>query len=284
MQHLDRTNLGTPLRQRDVGGMRVSAAIYAGSSALPTHEHGHAYLCLVAAGGYRQSCPGRNDECSHGLLLVHPEGHRHANRFYPRGARCLDLFIPPVMSQSPGVRHLLSDYRQLRLPGAENLQSRIERELAADDDAAGLALQAAVLDLIAQAVRIPNDTHRPVWMPRVIERLRDTPQATPSLVELAGIAGVHPAHLARTFKRVHGVSVGEYQRGLRVTLACRALRNRSRSIADIAAEAGFSDQSHFARVFRRLTGQTPSAYRISMQIPSREVTCVLDAATAPRSP
>ncbi len=148
MQHLGRTNLGSPLRQRDVGGMRVAATVYAGSSALPIHEHGHAYLCLVAAGGYRQSCPGRNDECTRGLLLVHPEGHRHADRFYPQGARCLDLFIPSAMSQSPSVHHLLSDYRQLRLPGAENLQSRIERELAANDDAAGLALQAAVFDLL----------------------------------------------------------------------------------------------------------------------------------------
>ncbi len=269
MQHLDRTSLGTPSRQRDVGGIRVSTTAYAGSSALPVHEHGYAYLCLVAAGGYRQSCPGREDECSRGLLLVHPQGHRHADRFYPQGARSLDVFLPPALLESQGVRRLMSDYRQLRLPGAEILRARIERELAATDDASGLALQAAVLELTAQAVRIDDDTARPVWLPRVLERLHDAPEATPSLGELATLAGVHPAHLARAFKRCYGVSVGEYQRKLRIELACRALRDPSRSITEIAAEAGFCDQSHFARVFNKFTGQTPSAYRRTLQIPSQ---------------
>lgn len=248
--------------------MRVSTTAYAGASALPIHEHGHAYLCLVAAGGYRQSSAGRDDDCSRGLLLVHPEGHRHADRFCPQGARCLDLFLAPAWSESDGVRRLFSDYRQLRLPGIETRLARIERELAATDDAAGLALQSAVLELIAQAVRIDDEGTRPAWMPRVLERLRDTPGSTPSLGELAALAGVHPAHLARTFKRLQGVSVGEYHRYLRVALACRALRNSARPIAEIAADAGFSDQSHFGRVFRKLTGRTPSDYRRSTQIAS----------------
>lgn len=268
MRRLERSSFGSPLRQRDVGGIRVSTTAYAGSSALPLHEHGHAYLCLVAEGAYRQSCPGHEDECRRGLLLVHPEGHRHTNRFHPQGARSLDLFLSPDWQENDGMRRLLSDYRQLRLPGAEVLLARLERELRAADDAAGLALQSAVLDLVARAVRLDDGAAPPAWMARVLERLRDRPQSTPSLAELAALAGVHPAHLARTFKRFHGVSIGEYERRLRVSHACRLLRDPSRTIADVAAEAGFSDQSHFARIFHRLVGQSPSAYRRSVQIPS----------------
>ena len=72
---------------------------------------------------------------------------------------------------------------------------------------------------------------------------------------------MHPSHLARSFQRAQGLSAGEYQRGLRIALARKALTDKQRSIADVAAMAGFHDQSHFARVFRRLTGETPRDYR-----------------------
>ena len=60
-------------------------------------------------------------------------------------------------------------------------------------------------------------------------------------------------------------SVGEYQRGLRIALARKALAEPHRSIADVAAMTGFNDQSHFARVFRRITGETPRDYRHRLQ-------------------
>lgn len=268
MRRLERSSFGPPLIQRDFDGIRVSTTAYAALSALPFHEHGHGYLCLIAEGAYHQICPGHEDECRRGLLLVHPQGHRHRNRFHLQGARSLDLFFSPAWQESKCVRRLLSDYRKLRLPGWERLIMRLERELVASDDAAELAVQAAVLDLIAQAIRFDEGARRPTWMPRVLERLHDAPRSVPSLGELATLAGVHPAHLARTFKRLHGLSIGEYHRNLRVALACRAMRDSSRSIAAIATEAGFSDQSHFARVFKQLTGQVPSDYRRSMQIRS----------------
>lgn len=269
MPRLGRTSFVPPLRRRDIGGMRISTSAYAGSSVLPVHEHGHAYLCLVADGAYRQSCGGREDECRRGLLLVHPQGHRHANRFHPQGARSLDLFLAPDWLQHEGVPRLLSEYRLLRLAGADGLLARLERELYANDAAAGLALESAMLDLIAQAMRAEDAAARPGWMRRVLERLHDRPTHTPSLAELAALAGVHPAHLARTFRQLHGSSIGEHLRSLRVARACQSLRDPSSTIAEVAAAAGFNDQSHFARVFRRLTGQTPSEYRRAMQIRSR---------------
>ncbi|MGH8401935.1 MAG: helix-turn-helix transcriptional regulator, partial [Gammaproteobacteria bacterium] len=193
---------------------------------------------------------------------------RHANHFSPQGAHCLNLFLPSAWCAETSVKRLFSDYRLLHLPDAGNLRVRIERELVAHDVAAELALQATVLDMVAQACRLDEDA-TPSWMATVMACLHDDPHTAPSLGELATLEDVHPTHLARSFRRVHGVSVGKYQRNLRIALARQALFDQDRSIADIAAEAGFADQSHFARVFRRLTGQTPSAYRRSMQTTSR---------------
>ena len=82
-----------------------------------------------------------------------------------------------------------------------------------------------------------------------------------SFTELAARLGVARSHLARSFREVHGQTLGEYVRRLRVERVRAALERTRHSLADIALSAGFSDQSHCTRVFRRLVGTTPAAYR-----------------------
>ena len=270
MQHFQRANYGSPDQVRRLGGLQVSATTYTSDSALPWHVHDEAYLCLVAAGAYRQQSSQGELDCQPGLLLAHPADHRHANRFGPDGARCISIFV--THEAGDGVSRLLGDHRQLRLPDAGRLLARIERELQATDDAAGLALHSALLELVVAACRTKSGDRRPAWLQRVLERLHDDPMHTPSLQELAALAGVHPSHLARSVQQAQGVSVGEYQRGVRIELARQALGDGERSIADVAASTGFSDQSHFTRVFRRATGQTPREFRQNCK--SRPVTSI----------
>jgi AraC family transcriptional regulator len=79
--------------------------------------------------------------------------------------------------------------------------------------------------------------------------------------EIAHAAGVHPAHLAAVFRRVHRMPLGSYVRRLRVDWAADRLIGTNNPISAIAAEAGFADQAHLTRWFRRVTGVTPAAYR-----------------------
>ena len=82
-----------------------------------------------------------------------------------------------------------------------------------------------------------------------------------TLAEVAAVGGVHPAHLAREFRRHHHTSVASYVRCLRLTWAQGRLASSGDSIASVALEAGFADQSHFTRAFRRHSGLTPHAFR-----------------------
>lgn len=68
------------------------------------------------------------------------------------------------------------------------------------------------------------------------------------------------ARRARAVEQVrarHACSIGEYVRRLRVDYAARRLVGSTSSIADIATAVGFADQSHFSRVFLRITGLSP---------------------------
>jgi AraC family transcriptional regulator len=72
---------------------------------------------------------------------------------------------------------------------------------------------------------------------------------------------VHPGYLASAFRRHFGCTIGEFVRRQRIALACRALTDGDAPLADVAIEAGFADQSHFTRTFKRQLGMTPAAYR-----------------------
>jgi AraC family transcriptional regulator len=78
-----------------------------------------------------------------------------------------------------------------------------------------------------------------------------------SLDELAREAGVSRFHFARQFRLSTGESPMGYVRRVRVERSKSILQARNSSIAEVAARLGFSDQSHFTRIFGRLVGVSP---------------------------
>ncbi|MFJ5025108.1 helix-turn-helix transcriptional regulator [Streptomyces goshikiensis] len=80
-----------------------------------------------------------------------------------------------------------------------------------------------------------------------------------SLSEAAGLLQAHPAHLVRSFSAAFGIAPHQYLISRRVALARRLLLD-GRPAAEVAVEAGFHDQSHFTRHFKRLVGTTPGRY------------------------
>jgi len=83
-----------------------------------------------------------------------------------------------------------------------------------------------------------------------------------SLKEISQSLDVHPSYLSREFsKYFDDLSFGDYIRKLRIEKAIQLLNNSKYSIAQIAYLTGFSDQSHFARIFKKQTGKSPLVYR-----------------------
>lgn len=78
---------------------------------------------------------------------------------------------------------------------------------------------------------------------------------------------MNPVYLARAFRKRYGCLPAEYVRRLRVEAASEALARSGRPLAQVALEAGFTDQSHFSRQFRRLTGMSPGRYRACQRGP-----------------
>ena len=79
--------------------------------------------------------------------------------------------------------------------------------------------------------------------------------------ELAALVRQSMGHFFHTFRESFGESPQAYILRQRVLRAELLIRNANGSLAQIALECGLCDQSHLSRLFRRMTGVTPSAYR-----------------------
>ena len=83
--------------------------------------------------------------------------------------------------------------------------------------------------------------------------------------DLARACGLSVRAFERQFQAAYNVSPHDYIRQLRVRMSCSALVFSRKSLADVATEFGFADQSHFTKEFRKFMAETPRTYRTRYQ-------------------
>ena len=244
----------------EVAGLRLTDLSHASARRIPSHSHEQAFLCLLLGGRYREQAGRLAVEYAPGTLVFHPAGFQHEDEIGPGGG----VFFLVEYAES-WLRSLRDEWRGSDLRAGRRGALALALELLREHrlGSAPLAVEAAAVELLAACAKAPaaRESSRPRWLSRVEERLRAESGTPPGLAELALDAGVHPVHLARVFRRHRGESVGACVRRLKVQRVFEQLAEGERSLAEIAFDAGFTDQSHLTRVFGKVTGQPPGAVR-----------------------
>jgi AraC family transcriptional regulator len=198
-------------------------------------------------------------------MVFKPAAEPHTDVFGRAGGKCLLIEILPGRSApieqftKVTTQPLLA--RSVRLAALGN---RLHGEFFESDGASWLALEGLILEVLADASRaVANESGlvEPRWLRQAREMLHDRLGDPLTLSVVASEVGIHPSHLARTFRRRYGCTMGEYVRRLRIERASRELVVSRDALSEISARSGFFDQSHFTKVFRRHTGMTPAEYR-----------------------
>jgi AraC family transcriptional regulator len=165
----------------------------------------------------------------------------------------------------------------LDLPHLRAAMWAVDAELAAGGAGGRLAAESFANVLAVHLIRHVQTPRSPArgrdgTLPRarlraVVEYVEEHLDASASLDQLAAVARLSVYHFARQFKAATGLPPHQYVIARRVERAKELLQTGTDlSLAEVAAYAGFSDQSQFSHHFKRLIGVTPGQFRMSARI------------------
>lgn len=246
------------------------AAGLAGAPAPHLHEEVQVGLNLNAGGQYRYR--GLTHAIGPGELAVVPPGKVHqpgAGSPAPRGAEYLTLYVPLVRWRAlgggaggPGFDAVAGSPVLAHPPLAQSFR---RLHAAAWREAPALALDCLAEAALRRLARCLGEAtpRAPRPAPRALDRVREHIRAHCAeglrLADLAALAGLSQPHLCREFALAYGLPPHRYQVAARIARA-KGLLLAGVPPADTAAQAGFADQAHLNRWFRRLVGVPPGAY------------------------
>jgi AraC family transcriptional regulator len=218
-----------------------------------------------------QSVPGR-------LILV-PAGADNEWRIYELGVRYFNLFLTPsllarvatqalaidplraapnptLFFEDPLIFHIgMAISRSFRNPGLFDLLY-----LESLSNTLAVHLLRTYVSSPAPIHEMKGRLHPPV-LKKILDYVANSSNADLTLSHLADLAHVSSYHFSRLFKESMGEPVHQYVLRQRLEKSCRLLLGSDMTIAQIAAELGFADESHFIRRFKDLYGISPGALR-----------------------
>ncbi|HEX8170951.1 MAG TPA: AraC family transcriptional regulator [Thermoanaerobaculia bacterium] len=244
---------GDPLDSFATADARITDVRYGAGDTYRRHAHPFGYLLLVRSGGFAEN----GDELSSGDVVAVPPEFPHHDVIGALGARGL-LVTFAAHAWRP------SRWRAFHGGDVSRAMIALHRDLQLGAGEA-LAIEEQLLETIA---RIAHEKAERIdaRAVRIARELIESESAQPlRLGEVARRAGVTAAHLARTFRRATGRTMGAQLRAARARRAAAMLASTGAGAAEIALASGFADQSHLSRVFKSEYGLTPRRYRQLMR-------------------
>jgi AraC family transcriptional regulator len=252
---------GAPIVERRLPGVRLAhLEATKRSDDVDEHSHDDAHFVLATHGRYITTAAGPETEGP--ALVYNPPGVVHRDRFVDGGGYFLAVSFAPSdwRALSDAGRGAAIDALRLTGPAARRAALRLIRSLLARD-AEAVSLEALSLELAAQAIiPAPEGDKRPSWLDRAETYLADAFDQPISVADLAQVAGVHPVHLARGYRRWLSAAPGDRLRTRRLERAADLLMRGREPIGEIALASGFCDQSHLNRQFLKAYGVTPGEF------------------------
>jgi AraC-like DNA-binding protein len=221
---------------------------------VPEHAHDWPVLSLFVIGSYlNETEVGRRFICGPSAVLYRA-GAAHRNTTAAVGFEQIEIEFDPAWLE----------YRLLPgEPVTRWIGGRVGREArylaqACEAEASATHLRAALQRFLEAASRQPQG-EPPGWIGTMTRRLGEDTSLT--INDLAAEARRHPSWAGAAYRQATGEGLQETAARFRVERAVRLLRESGQPYAAIAVDAGFCDQSHMNRTFRRVLGRSPSVVR-----------------------
>jgi AraC-like DNA-binding protein len=260
-------------RAEDLGGLELFSATLSEFAFRP-HAHEEFFIALTEGGIATPMYRGHTHVIGPGDLIVLNPEEAHAGgppadvswtyrALYPRS----DL-MREIMAEFPGDRPTMPEFARDVVRDPE-VAARLRRFHRLSEPPASSLLERethlaeALVLLVGRHAAPPRTPRSPGREPRAVrlarEYLEERADENVTLQALARFAGLSPFHLCRVFREAVGMTPHAYQTQVRVRRA-KSLLRAGLPITLVAAEAGFYDQAHLNRHFKRIVGLTPGRY------------------------
>jgi AraC family transcriptional regulator len=235
-------------------GALISRTIDPSHTRVPEHAHDWPVLSLFVLGGYSNHTEAGERHIGGPSAVLYGAGACHANRVASNGFEQIEIEFDPAWLRFPALpRRPVSHWIGGRIGAAAGALIRACSE-AMDEERFAAALRRFLACTLE-----PLPSGRPEWVDQVIRRLRQN--AALRVNDLARAVDRHPSWLGAAYRQAVGEGILETAMRMRIERAVRLLRETNLSYCAIANDAGFCDQSHMNRSFRRVLQRLPSTVR-----------------------
>lgn len=236
------------------GGACVRRVIDPSHAVVCEHAHDWPMISLFVMGGYRNVTEAGEQEIAGPSLVFYRRGVAHRNVAGEVGFEQIEIEFDPAWL---GRSELPAQGIVTRVGGASGALARA-LAVRCETRLSEATLQGEIKRLLFVARHEPA-RQAGKWVKTITDRLRSHPGGR--IGTLAREVGRSSAWIGPVYRRSAGERLQEAAARFRIERAARLLRESDETLAAIALEAGFCDQSHMNRTFHRLLGRAPTAVR-----------------------
>mgnify|MGYP001479948584 CR=1 FL=1 len=260
------------------------------------HSHDHLQLCYVTSGSFYHLIQGKQVAVIKGDFFSVPPSLEH--KIKPREDMEFELiqidFMPFFINESMRelsemenfvdfayIQPLIADNEEIlpKLKFSPDVQQQVEgliqsmqKELQEQENGYKLSIKADLLKLLVVSGRAFHhyregggkqqklSTHRQAFFD-TLEYMRQHYAENIRLEQMAIKAHMAPTYFSSIFKLINGCTFIEYLNEIRVHKAIELLLNTDMSVTQISYKVGYNNIGHFNKMFKKITGVTPSEYR-----------------------
>lgn len=238
----------------EFSGVTVRRTLDRSGTEVPEHAHDWPLLSLFVIGSYLNRTETGERFIAGPSAVLYAAGAAHHNVVGADGFEQIEIEFDPA--RLPDIR-LPAGPVSSWIGGGGGAQAQALAKICSHEvgEKAFLAALRRFLQTVPPACAIK----RPGWLGKVTRGLKDDPGR--SVSALAREAGLHPSWLGTAYRQIAGEGLLDTAARFRVEHASKLLRETDQPFASVATAAGFCDQSHMIRNFRRILGRLPSTVR-----------------------
>ena len=244
----------------NVKGVVINSASYAIDETNPgVHYHEVPHLCFLLNGLVETYKPNSSERNANHLSFYH-SGEPHSSVSHSLISKSVNIefgenFLSEYEFTESDIEKAVEDNLDIKF-----LILKIQQEVLLTDSSSISSIESLLINILSYTNNL-NEKDEPKWIRDLHTVLNDRWNEHLTLEELSTATGVHPVTISKHFRKYFSCTLGDFLRKLKIDKSIPLVKNSNKTLTDIAIDCGFSDQSHFTRSFKQMTGLLPKTFR-----------------------